>query len=77
MKFTEILYVIDNEGNERKIFSCQVKNISQILTKDRKTKIEEGFKIVRKLDGACFQIFVVDKVKRDQMDLCLLDVHEF
>ncbi|MEJ5136959.1 MULTISPECIES: hypothetical protein [Acinetobacter] len=77
MNYIELLYIIDNDGNERELFFCRVENLSKISTKDLRAKIEKGFKIIRKLNGICVQIFVVDKVKINRDRIFLIEIHEF
>lgn len=77
MKCTELLYIIDNDGNDWYLLSCRIEGRSKIFTKDVKAKIENGFKIIKKHKGRCVQIFIVDTVKKYQEDLYLIEVHEF
>lgn len=77
MKFEEILYVIDNDGNEFELKYCVVIKNSKMLTKDFKIKIESGFKIIRKYKGICIQIFIVNDIFEFEENLRFLEISEF
>lgn len=75
--FTELFYIIDDDGNDWNLLSCRMEGNSKIFTKDSKVIIKNGFKIIRKYNGNCVQIFIVDTIKKLQEDLYLIEVHEY
>jgi len=77
VNFTDLLYVIDNDGNEHELSSCLIVKNSKIFTKNVKSNIELGFKIIKKNNGICDQIFIVNEILEILEDLRYLEVQEF
>ena len=48
VNFTDLLYVVDNNGNEHELSSCFIVKNSGIFTKNVKPNIGCGFKIIKK-----------------------------